>query len=110
VNKRRLSNAQVRALEDFAQPGGHGYGEYAYLSRPTARALEAKGLVSLTIRDCGGGVRRRWGSATEAGHQTLQEIRQAKLGPRIIVHDESGSSPEAVRLLTTKAPHFGGAS
>ena len=74
----KLSPAMVRALRDFAEPGGHGYGEYAYLARPTAKALRDRGLVTLSTRDLGGGRKMGWGVATEAGVAILLEIRNAQ--------------------------------
>lgn len=71
----RLSAAQVRALDKFCQAGGHGYGEYAYLSRATAIALSERGLVVLSIRDLGGGRKMRWGFITDAGRDALRETR-----------------------------------
>jgi len=67
----KLSKAQWRALEDFAQAGGHGSGEYAYLSKPTARALERRGLVELGRRKMAYEPSIPWGRATLAGLQQL---------------------------------------
>jgi hypothetical protein len=69
-----LSDAQIRALEDFAQPGGHGYGEFAYLSRATARVLARRGFVTLGTRDVGDR-RIAWGWATRDGLDALRQLR-----------------------------------
>jgi len=70
-----LSDAMVRALDDFAAPGGHGYGDGAYLSRATAHALQGRGLIELSVRRPGGGVMIGWGTATDDGRDALQRIR-----------------------------------
>ena len=59
----KLSAAQVRALDKFCQPGGHGFGKYAYLSRATANALSDRGLVTLTTRNLSNGRRLPWVSS-----------------------------------------------
>lgn len=73
----KLSRAQIRALEDFAQAGGHGYGEYAYLSRATAKALASRGLVTLTYRILGGGKKMGWGFITDEGREALRQLRRS---------------------------------
>ena len=79
-----LSATQIKALRDFAQAGGHGYGEYAYLSRPTAKSLERRGLVRLFPRWAGprSGKVLSWGEATEEGKAFLAKLdaeREAEL-------------------------------
>jgi hypothetical protein len=77
----RLSPAQWRALDDFAQAGGHGYGEHAYLSRATAKALQRRGLVTLGSKTSMFRARRiAWGWATEEGKRLLRERRMTQLG------------------------------
>lgn len=75
---RLLSAAMWRALEDFADAGGHGYGEYAHLSKRTAQALQRRGLVELGHRDLGGGRYMAWGHATVAGRERLRQHRQQR--------------------------------
>lgn len=70
-----LSKVQSKALADFVSPGGHGYGEGAYLSRATAKALEARGLVVLSGRSMLGGWVISWGRATELGELVAKAIR-----------------------------------
>jgi len=64
----KLSDAQVNGLRKFSQAGGHGYGEYAYLSRATAKSLAKKGLVTLSYRG-----KYPWGEATELGRKVLKD-------------------------------------
>lgn len=70
-----LTHAQWDALDKFAQPGGHGYGEFAYLPIPTARALERRGLVTLGRRESLRGRLFRHGEATAAGRAVLASIK-----------------------------------
>ncbi len=65
-----LSEAQMKALSQFAQHGGHGYGENAYLSTATAKSLAKAGLVRLGWRRSGT-KDISWGLATEAGIDIL---------------------------------------
>lgn len=79
TSRPRLSPAMWRALDDFAQPGGHGYGEYAYLSRATAKALRRRGLVTLGSRtSCFHARQIAWGWATEEGKRLLREHWKAE--------------------------------
>ena len=64
-----LSTAQQRALAKIEGGLGHGYGEGAYLSRPTAKALARKGLIVLGTRPSTGGRRLAW--AVAAGAEAL---------------------------------------
>ncbi len=76
----KLSAAQTKALYKFSGSGGHGYGEYAYLPRSTARALAKMGLVRLGwVRTTGLGGQRRsmpWGLATAAGMAVLNSMQR----------------------------------
>jgi hypothetical protein len=67
-----MTKAQQEALRKFAQAGGHGYGEFSYLSKPTARALTRMGLVRLGWRRATYGRGNiPWGVATQAGVEAL---------------------------------------
>lgn len=75
----KLSDAQWKALEKIAQPGGHGYGEYAHLSRATAKALAKKGLVTLGYRPSGVYPGRRpHAEITDAGRALLKQRQEAR--------------------------------
>jgi len=80
---KKLSKAQLKALEDFAQAGGHGWGEYAYLGRRTAKALEKRGLVELPVRRVGSGRWMPWGYITQAGLDVLNAERRARGLPEL---------------------------
>ena len=69
----KLSDAQVKALEDFEF--GHGYGENAYLSKPTAKKLEALGLVTLHVKWKADGRKFHWGQITSEGREALRQLR-----------------------------------
>ena len=77
----KLSETQIDALYAFAQAGGHGFGEYAYLSKATAHSLARKGLVKLGSRpgSVHSGRRIQWGIVTPEGLQALREV--SSLGP-----------------------------
>ena len=74
----KLSNAQIRALEDFARPGGHGFGEFANLSRATAFALARLGYIRIGTKHLGSFAGREnrisWGVATKAGYDVLKGL------------------------------------
>lgn len=70
----RLTDAMLRALRDFAEPGGHGFGEHTYISRSTAHALRDRSLVDFSVRDLGGGRRMAWGTATPEGRAVLRQM------------------------------------
>lgn len=80
---KKLTAAQLKALQDFAQPGGHGWGEYAYLGRRTAKALEKRGLVELPMRRIGPGRYLPWGRLTQAGLDALNEHLRSKDLPEL---------------------------
>ena len=71
----KLNGAQRDALEKISQSGGHGYGEYAYLNRRTAQALEKMGLVKLGYRKMGDGRSKGWGRITLKGIWILAALR-----------------------------------
>ena len=76
----KLSPAMWKALDDFAQAGGHGYGEYSYLGYATAKALQRRGLVRLGSRTIASAKRRMaWGWATEEGNRLLREHQKTRL-------------------------------
>ncbi len=65
----KLPDAQIDALSKFAQAGGHGFGEHAYLSRPTAMSLYLKGLIE--VGEAGSDYRYPAGAITQAGLDAL---------------------------------------
>jgi hypothetical protein len=71
----KLTNAQLDALRKFSQAGGHGYGEYAYLNRRTAQALQKMGLVKLGTRSLGDGRSMGLGRITLQGIRVLAAIQ-----------------------------------
>jgi hypothetical protein len=72
---RKLSEAQQEALRKFAQPGGHGYGEFAHLSAPTANALAKQGFIELGTSKAGITYERmQKGILTEAGLEALNQL------------------------------------
>jgi hypothetical protein len=77
----KLTQAQVRALEKFAQAGGHGFGEFAYLPRATAYALARLGYIRIGTKQAGfaGSALNRisWGVATQAGYDALKTEKGA---------------------------------
>lgn len=76
----KLTQAQVRALEQFASVGGHGFGEFAYLSRATAYALARLGYIRIGTKQAGWGSaleRISWGIATQVGYDALKAEKGA---------------------------------
>lgn len=71
-----LTEVQWTALDKFNQPGGHGFGEYAYLPTPTAKALEARRLVKLGRRYYDGHRSMLWGEITPAGRALLNAVQR----------------------------------
>lgn len=76
-----LSDGQLDALSTVAQAGGHGFGERAYLRRPTVLLLARRGLVQL-------GTRRRlpWAVITPEGLRAL-EAKGLRAPRQVEVHD-----------------------
>lgn len=74
LSEAMIRGLMIRGLRDFAEPGGHGFGEHCYLSRGTAHALRDRGLVEFSVRDLGGGRKMRWGVATPDGRRVLSLI------------------------------------
>lgn len=70
-----LTEPQWEALDKFSQPGGHGFGEYANLPTPTAKALEARRLVTLGWRGVGRD-RFKHGDLTPAGRALLDAVKR----------------------------------
>lgn len=68
----KLSQAQVDALDKFAQAGGHGFGSYAYLSKSTAWSLAHKGYIRVgSVYDSRTGRSRMVGAITPEGLEAL---------------------------------------
>jgi hypothetical protein len=91
----KLSSAQTRALEKFCQLGGHGFGEFAYLSRATALALARMGYIRIGTKQSGLGSaldRLSWGIATQAGYDALKADTTA-FCPSIFYGDEPHYKP-----------------
>ena len=61
-----LTQAQRNALYKFSQAGGHGFGEYSFITKPTARVLQRLGLIEVSYQ-------RGWelGTITDAGRAVL---------------------------------------
>jgi hypothetical protein len=71
----RVTEPQWEALDKFGQAGGHGFGEYAYLPRPTAKVLARRGLVELGRRSLSGSRSIPWGTITDAGRELLAAVK-----------------------------------
>jgi hypothetical protein len=85
--QRKISPAQIDALGKFAQAGGHGFGEFAYLSVSTAKALYRLHYIEVGMKPVMGGDRIRWGVVTPEGLAALNACSVA-----------SGRAPESSSL------------
>ena len=66
-----LSNAQLKALDKFTQPGGRGYGEYSGIRRDTVKKLWEMGLVDTRIQKSTSGKSMDWAEITPKGKEVL---------------------------------------
>jgi len=90
---KKLTKTQMDALSRFAQAGGHGYGSYAYLPTPTARALARMGLVRLGWVPSLDTRSRPVGVATEAGMIALSTRYEWDKTVRPVPTDPYGFRP-----------------
>jgi hypothetical protein len=73
-----LSPTQIKALQKIAQAGGHGFGEYCYLSRTTAMALYLRDLIEVGSKYVGEGNYLPTACIKPAGLDALDAVEQAK--------------------------------
>jgi hypothetical protein len=66
-----MTSAQKDALWKFAQAGGHGFGEFSGISRPTAHVLERKGLITVSYVSLSHGKKMALGTITGLGREAL---------------------------------------
>ena len=101
----KLTPAMLDALYKFSNPGGHGFGEYAYLARSTTLALARLGYVTIgsrTILGWGGAPRSiAWAVLTETGLEAFRATGTS-LAPRELASNPPDFTPWATIPATRR--------